>query len=202
MPSARLCCACPAGSSVGMHRSQLADVAARGRGCAEMKTFQETVQTLVAGMNKHAARIEAAKLKALGQRNRVESEKEVRKIRRNELESLIKDKKDLLERLELQVLALCCLLTRKNMHGTQCRCRHSRVHPSDSTRPPLPPLSRCRWSSMSRSRRWPKTNGQPLNVSATMRLKVILIMLNVDSFSYEAPTAFSAPPQNCAQDLA
>ena len=165
-----------------MHRSQLADVAARGRGCAEMKTFQETVQTLVAGMNKHAARIEAAKLKALGQRNRVESEKEVRRIRRNELESLIKDKKDLLERLELQVLALCGLLTRKIMHVAQCRFRHSRARPSDSTRPPLPPLSRCRWSSMSRSRRWPKTNGQPLNVSATMRLNVMLIMLNVDSF--------------------
>ena len=68
-----------------------------------MRTFQETVQTLVAGMDKHAARIEAAKLKALGQRNRVESEKEVRKIRRSELESLIKDNKDLLELLELQV---------------------------------------------------------------------------------------------------
>ena len=70
-----------------------------------MSQFQDTVQRLVEGMNRHASRIEAAKLKALGQRNRVESEKEVRKIKKNELESLIKDKKDLLERLQLQVLA-------------------------------------------------------------------------------------------------
>lgn len=58
-------------------------------------------------MNKQGARIEAAKLKSLGQRNRVESEKEVRKIKKAELESLIKDKKDLLERLQLQVTCAC-----------------------------------------------------------------------------------------------
>jgi hypothetical protein len=40
---------------------------------------------------------------ALGQRNRVESEKEVRKIKKKELESLINDKKALLDRLQLQV---------------------------------------------------------------------------------------------------
>jgi len=70
---------------------------------AEMAQFQDTVKKLVEGMNKQGARIEAAKLKSLGQRNRVESEKEVRKIKKAELESLIKDKKDLLERLQLQV---------------------------------------------------------------------------------------------------
>jgi len=68
-----------------------------------MSQFQETVKVMVEGMDKDATRVESAKLKALGQRNRVESEKEVRKIKRNELESLIKDKKDLLERLQLQV---------------------------------------------------------------------------------------------------
>mmetsp|Transcript_492 Transcript_492/g.1142 ORF Transcript_492/g.1142 Transcript_492/m.1142 type:complete len:92 (-) Transcript_492:2015-2290(-) len=45
---------------------------------SEMGQFQDTVQKLVEGMNRHASRIESAKLKALGQRNRVESEKEVR----------------------------------------------------------------------------------------------------------------------------
>ena len=40
---------------------------------------------------------------ALGQRNRVESEKEGRKIKKKELESLINDKKALLDRLQLQV---------------------------------------------------------------------------------------------------
>ena len=73
---------------------------------AEMAQFQDTVKKLVEGMNKQGARIEAAKLKSLGQRNRVESEKEVRKIKKAELESLIKDKKDLLERLQLQVCEL------------------------------------------------------------------------------------------------
>lgn len=51
-----------------------------------MGQFQETVQRLVDGMNANAARIEGAKLKSLGQRNRVESEKEVRKRRTNELQ--------------------------------------------------------------------------------------------------------------------
>mmetsp|Transcript_491 Transcript_491/g.1138 ORF Transcript_491/g.1138 Transcript_491/m.1138 type:complete len:103 (-) Transcript_491:2015-2323(-) len=45
---------------------------------SKMGQFQDTVQKLVEGMNRHASRIESAKLKALGQRNRVESEKEVR----------------------------------------------------------------------------------------------------------------------------
>ncbi len=53
---------------------------------SEMGQFQETVQKLVDGMNSHAKRIESAKLKALGQRNRVESEKEVRKRKTNELQ--------------------------------------------------------------------------------------------------------------------
>jgi hypothetical protein len=99
---------------------------------AEMAQFQETVQKLVDGMNGHASKIEAAKLKALGQRNRVESEKEVRKRKTNELQvrrqaiamcimaivptsdhlcdafeqSLINEKKALLERLQLQYESL------------------------------------------------------------------------------------------------
>jgi hypothetical protein len=36
----------------------------------EMLSFQDTVQKLIEGMNKHASKIESAKLKALGQRNR------------------------------------------------------------------------------------------------------------------------------------
>mmetsp|Transcript_30300 Transcript_30300/g.74475 ORF Transcript_30300/g.74475 Transcript_30300/m.74475 type:complete len:129 (-) Transcript_30300:139-525(-) len=68
----------------------------------KMGSFQETVQRLVDGMNAHATKIEAAKLKALGQRNRVESEREVRKRRTAEMQSLINDKKATLERLQLQ----------------------------------------------------------------------------------------------------
>eukprot|EP00960_Hanusia_phi_P044401 756620-Hanusia_phi.AAC.1 len=67
-----------------------------------MGQFQETVQKLVEGMNRHALRIESAKLKALGQRNRVESEKESRKIRAAELQSLINEKRAHLERLQQQ----------------------------------------------------------------------------------------------------
>jgi hypothetical protein len=51
-----------------------------------MGSFQETIQRLVDGMNDHASKIEAAKLKALGQRNRVESEIEVRKRRTAEIQ--------------------------------------------------------------------------------------------------------------------
>lgn len=60
---------------------------------AEMEQFQETIKKLVKGMDKQAERIEAAKLKALGQRNRVESEREGRKIRAAEIQSLINEKK-------------------------------------------------------------------------------------------------------------
>mmetsp|Transcript_34985 Transcript_34985/g.88347 ORF Transcript_34985/g.88347 Transcript_34985/m.88347 type:complete len:129 (-) Transcript_34985:50-436(-) len=72
----------------------------------KMGGFQETVQRLVDGMNDYAAKIEAAKLKALGQRNRVESEVEVRKRRTAELQALINEKKAGLERLQLQYESL------------------------------------------------------------------------------------------------
>mmetsp|Transcript_12278 Transcript_12278/g.24267 ORF Transcript_12278/g.24267 Transcript_12278/m.24267 type:complete len:130 (+) Transcript_12278:219-608(+) len=68
----------------------------------KMGGFQQTVQRLVDGMNDYAGKIEAAKLKALGQRNRVESEVEVRKRRTAELQALINEKKAGLERLQLQ----------------------------------------------------------------------------------------------------
>mmetsp|Transcript_21619 Transcript_21619/g.33823 ORF Transcript_21619/g.33823 Transcript_21619/m.33823 type:complete len:130 (+) Transcript_21619:330-719(+) len=69
---------------------------------SKMAKFQETVQKLVDGMNNQAQRIEKAKLKALGQRNRVESEREVRKIKAAEIQSLINEKRALLERLNMQ----------------------------------------------------------------------------------------------------
>mmetsp|Transcript_28639 Transcript_28639/g.66955 ORF Transcript_28639/g.66955 Transcript_28639/m.66955 type:complete len:129 (+) Transcript_28639:242-628(+) len=72
----------------------------------KMGNFQETVQRLVDGMNDYATKIEAAKLKALGQRNRVESEVEVRKRRTAELQALINEKKAGLERLQLQYESL------------------------------------------------------------------------------------------------
>lgn len=68
----------------------------------KMGSFQETVQRLVDGMNVHAQKIEAAKLKALGQRNRVVAQAEERKRKIAELQSQINDKKATLERLQLQ----------------------------------------------------------------------------------------------------
>jgi hypothetical protein len=50
--------------ALSLKRHELTDVV------PEMLSFQETVQKLIEGMNKHASRIESAKLKALGQRNR------------------------------------------------------------------------------------------------------------------------------------
>ncbi|EKX48508.1 hypothetical protein GUITHDRAFT_86008 [Guillardia theta CCMP2712] len=73
---------------------------------SKMGQFQDTVQKLVEGMNRHASRIESAKLKALGQRNRVESEKESRKIRAAELQSQINEKRAQLERLQQQLASL------------------------------------------------------------------------------------------------
>ena len=43
-------------------------IRANARTCAEMGEFQQTVKSLVEGMNKQGARIEAAKLKVITRR--------------------------------------------------------------------------------------------------------------------------------------
>eukprot|EP00744_Colponema_vietnamica_P010966 GILI01015442.1.p1 GENE.GILI01015442.1~~GILI01015442.1.p1 ORF type:complete len:145 (+),score=21.42 GILI01015442.1:43-435(+) len=68
--------------------------------------FHEAVTILVDVLDKQSKDIESEKLKAIGQRNRVESEAESRKRKQQELSALINEKKAFLERLTVQLESL------------------------------------------------------------------------------------------------
>ena len=68
----------------------------------KLTEFTDTVDILVEVMTSQAKKIERAKLKAIGQRNKMESESENRKIQHNELRSVIDEKHAELERLRVE----------------------------------------------------------------------------------------------------
>ena len=68
----------------------------------KLTEFTNTVDILVDVMASQAKKIERAKLKAIGQRNKMESESENRKIQHNELRSVIDEKHAELERLRVE----------------------------------------------------------------------------------------------------
>ena len=68
----------------------------------EIQSFSDTVNTLVGVLSKQADLIEREKLKAIGQRNLVEHERDVRKRKQQELRSIIAEKRAELERCRLQ----------------------------------------------------------------------------------------------------
>ena len=68
-------------------------------GNAELDEFNNTIKTLVDVMDGQAKRIERAKLKAIGQRNKVDSEEGNRKRRKEELRAQINEDLTDLERL-------------------------------------------------------------------------------------------------------
>uniref|UniRef100_A0A7S2V367 Intraflagellar transport protein 20 n=1 Tax=Fibrocapsa japonica TaxID=94617 RepID=A0A7S2V367_9STRA len=68
----------------------------------KIQTFNTTVHTLVEVLDAQAKRIENAKLKAIGQRNQVEGEREHRERQRIALNTLIAEKKAELDRYTLQ----------------------------------------------------------------------------------------------------
>eukprot|EP00743_Colponemidia_sp_Colp-15_P005244 GILK01005643.1.p1 GENE.GILK01005643.1~~GILK01005643.1.p1 ORF type:complete len:150 (+),score=37.11 GILK01005643.1:55-450(+) len=63
--------------------------------------FNDTVRTLVTILDTQAQKIETEKLRAIGQRNRVDGEAENRKKKQQELQALINEKKAELERFSL-----------------------------------------------------------------------------------------------------
>ena len=65
---------------------------------SELQTFSDTVQGLVTALSKQADAIEREKLKAIGQRNLVEHERENRRKRQQEMRAIIAEKKAELER--------------------------------------------------------------------------------------------------------
>ncbi|KAE9325013.1 hypothetical protein PF001_g3158 [Phytophthora fragariae] len=72
----------------------------------KLEEFHEIVKGVLEVMEGQAKRIEREKLKAIGQRNRVDSEVENRNRQKQMLELLIKEKKTELERYNLQFQSL------------------------------------------------------------------------------------------------
>ncbi|OWZ16838.1 Intraflagellar Transport Protein 20 [Phytophthora megakarya] len=72
----------------------------------KLEEFHEIVKGVLEVMEGQAKRIEREKLKAIGQRNRVDSEVENRNRQKQMLELLIKEKKTELERYNLQYQSL------------------------------------------------------------------------------------------------
>lgn len=75
----------------------------------ELEEFHEIIKGVLEVLEGQAKRIEREKLKAIGQRNRVDSEVENRNRQKQMLESLIKEKQTELERCVLRALTALCL---------------------------------------------------------------------------------------------
>jgi intraflagellar transport protein 20 len=64
----------------------------------KIMSFNEMVTTLIEVLESQGAKIEDAKLKAVGARNKIEGEEDNRRKREQELKTLINEKRLLLER--------------------------------------------------------------------------------------------------------
>ena len=69
-------------------------------------SFNEMVTTLTDVLEQQAQKIEDAKLKAIGARNKIEGEEDNRRKKEQELKSLINEKKMILERLTYEYESL------------------------------------------------------------------------------------------------
>ena len=72
----------------------------------KIMNFNDMVGTLIDVLDSQAQKIEDAKLKAVGSRNKVEGEEDNRRKREQELKTLINEKKMMLERLNYQYESL------------------------------------------------------------------------------------------------
>ena len=68
----------------------------------KIMSFNDMVTTLTEVLETQAQKIEDAKLKAIGARNKIEGEEDNRRKREQELKTLINEKKMMLERLTYQ----------------------------------------------------------------------------------------------------
>ncbi len=64
----------------------------------KIMSFNDMVTTLIEVLDSQAAKIEDAKLKAVGARNKIEGEEDLRRKREQELKTIINEKRLLLER--------------------------------------------------------------------------------------------------------
>jgi intraflagellar transport protein 20 len=72
----------------------------------KIMSFNDMVSTLTEVLDAQAQKIEDAKLRAVGSRNKVEGEEDNRRKREQELRTLINEKKMMLERLNYQYESL------------------------------------------------------------------------------------------------
>lgn len=72
----------------------------------KIMNFNDMVSTLIEVLDTQAQKIEDAKLKAVGSRNKIEGEEDNRRKREQELKTLINEKKMMLERLTYQYESL------------------------------------------------------------------------------------------------
>ena len=72
----------------------------------KIMNFNDMVSTLIEVLDSQAQKIEDAKLKAVGSRNKIEGEEDNRRKREQELKTLVNEKKMMLERLTYQFESL------------------------------------------------------------------------------------------------
>lgn len=72
----------------------------------KIMNFNDMVSTLIEVLDTQAQKIEDAKLKAVGSRNKIEGEEDNRRKREQELKTLVNEKKMMLERLTYQFESL------------------------------------------------------------------------------------------------
>ena len=72
----------------------------------KIMSFNEMVGTLIEVLDSQAQKIEDAKLKAVGARNKIEGEEDNRRAKEQELRTLINEKKLMLERLTFEYESL------------------------------------------------------------------------------------------------
>merc|ERR1712151_138616 len=72
----------------------------------KIMSFNEMVTTLIEVLDSQAQKIEDAKLKAVGARNKIEGEEDSRRAKEQELRTLINEKKLMLERLTFEYESL------------------------------------------------------------------------------------------------
>ena len=72
----------------------------------KIMNFNDMVSTLIEVLDAQAQKIEDAKLKAVGSRNKIEGEEDNRRKREQDLKTLVNEKKMMLERLTYQFESL------------------------------------------------------------------------------------------------
>merc|ERR1711964_116629 len=74
---------------------------------SKLMTFDESVEKLISVLDDQSEKIEAEKLRAVGESNQVEGESEERRKKQLELQILLKEKQQELDRLDFELESLC-----------------------------------------------------------------------------------------------